>query len=85
MNKLQNDNRVTYPVAIQRRFTKRTVSLISETDILLKLTPGNFTKSKGAVLRIITFNTLEKMAKPYRVFAVISNKGTKVEFIPVTI
>lgn len=85
MNKLQKDSRTTYPVAVQRRFTKRTLSLISEVDIKLKLTPGNFVKPKGAVLRVITHNTLEKMEKPYRVFAVISNKGTKVEFIPVTI
>jgi len=85
MNKLQKDSRVTYRVAIQRQFTKRKFSLISETDILLRLTPGDFTKSKGAVLRVVTHNTLQKMAKPYRVFAVISNKGTKVEFIPVTI
>jgi len=64
---------------------KHLVCLIAETEIKIKLTPGDFIKLPGSVLRDITLNTLEKMVKPYRVFAVISNKGTNVEFIPVTI
>jgi len=74
----------TYPVAIQRRFKNKSVSLIAEIDIILQMTPGTFKKSKGSVLRTVSINTVNNMRRPFRVFAWITNKGTKVEFIPVT-